>query len=510
MACLLLLINKIHKNKTHFYSYFIAGAKLKTVASQTEGEAANKNDTTKKFPVMHQASLVELTKCKDCHDEIQTSQLVPSLTTSDKPAKTKIETTFGVDNIVAFGDKSKIRPEVKIGLDNFVTYGEKGEVRSKVKSDFKSSLVLKLPEDVEIDGEASDGHASNDGTAKLSMAESLEQTLTTPHSSHLKKLNKNISPSSSLHLGDLRPAETIELIRSQTSVLPNFNQNNTKAGVDSSSSDERGVPEAEEIAKADVKPKVTVSHIESSGITATFNMADSNLQNSSSEAPKVENFPLKSESVNGKSPELMEISQTFDDDKTNEQFLSQSLNRISFQPKSEVKEDHRNSFPPDTLPSSNLMPRTQPFHKFEKPKEKQRSPHQHAVAKFVARRRTGSPHISRQSLIPVSNVADFPKTMSSPALSHLSAADQTKGDYGRQYSDDSLCKTDNILLSQGRLYPEKSVHINVGLKDVDRDLKIHRDDQEEGFERSHTEETWRLSPKPNRKIIKGKRYSEKM
>ena len=122
--------------------------------------------------------------------------------------------------------------------------------------------------------------------------------------------------------------------------------------------------------------------------------------------------------------EMMNLSEHVDDDK-NDEFLCQSLNRFSFHPKPEVSDDHRKSFPPDPCQSRKFSFQLPFMRKSGKPKAKV-SPHRDAVAQFVARRRTGSPHIPKtsssgnlQKKTCRESVNDLPKPSSSPALSEM-------------------------------------------------------------------------------------------
>lgn len=494
------------------------GSKMRTVASQTEVEVALKNNTTTESSIIHlQADRDSMLKTagltdsaatyRDSHEKIETDKFAQGPTSADKVVKAKYETTFGVDNVVVFGDKTDVTP--------------------KIKSDIRSSSALKLPQDVETDGGlASDTDVSDDGSAKTLLTEILEHRLTKPDST--QKTNKNLSPSSSVYGAEFLPKETIELIRSQTSALPNLNpehqinvtdgehhkvsvvtsatdkradvtvQNNKEPAIHSTNRvSERGVPVDEEFAKTGAKPKVIVSHVKNSNDQLQNKISPWSKELMKDKAPKQESYQKNSESVE---PQLMEIS--FDDDNNDDQFLTQSLNRISFQPKLAAKEDHRNSFPPDTLPNSNLIPRSQPFHKFEKPKGKQRSPHQDAVAKFVARRRTGSPRIPKTvSSQNLQTSVEFPKTLSSPALSQLSVANKTSGELRGEHSIDHLSKNDRgtDLIGQGHLYSEKS--------DDDVQIKSAGDTQNELNEDNVSEGAQKLSPHSasSRKILKGRR-----
>ena len=124
--------------------------------------------------------------------------------------------------------------------------------------------------------------------------------------------------------------------------------------------------------------------------------------------------------------EMINLSDPDDgNDKNDDEFLCQSLNRFSFHPKPEVSDDHRKSFPPDPCQSRKFSFQLPFMRKSEKPKAKI-SPHRDAVAQFVARRRTGSPHITKtsssgnlQKKACREPVNDLPKPSSSPALSEM-------------------------------------------------------------------------------------------
>ena len=377
----------------------------------------------------------------------------------------------------------------------------------------------------------------------------------------MKKVNKNLSPASSVHGDEFHSEETLEVIKSQKSLSPNSNPeicisgahnavhgtpvvtssmdkvpgtalspNNCldfasmkkkESATDSVNSSKLSVVDrvkeflrhnesnkAEDFVNTGARPKTSVSQRKT-----TTNENSLSIKGSLKVTKKETNI----DNTCGKEPQAMDISYPFDeaDDENDEQFLSQSLNRITF---SQKHEDHRNSFPPDTLPARKLTLKGQFIHQFEKPKSKQRSPHRDAVAEFVARRRTGSPCISKtsssQNLQTTKNEtsAKLPKPSSSPALSELSVAHKSPVEFLGGNSNGHTQKMNgcSVLINQGHLFPDNSVSLRVDLNNDS--IKIGTDDvqnRKKEFNRTERPETYSGQRASNRRIIKGKRSQKK-
>lgn len=452
-------------------------------------------------------------------EQVETNRLSTSSTGTVKAVRNKNETKFGVDHQDFIDGKTKSAP--------------------KRESVFTTAYSLNLPEDVETDGFTNDMKITSTNSANTVhvCAETSEQRFMKQESTNLNKMTINLSPASSTHGVEVRPIETLDLIRSLNPVLPNEskepeekvtdNEGEKRSGFmpatstktntvvpsgndydlhSASSSGENSASVVEQFAKAGTRPKVIINDVKSNN-NKPPNKDSSGTKDLMKDTSLLQETNRKnSEDIES---ELMDVSF---DDYNDTDFLAQSLDRVSFQAKSEGKADHRNSFPPDTLPSNNrLTPRSQPFHKFEKPKPKQRSPHQAAVAKFVERRRTASPNIRKTaSSQNFSTPVEFPKTLSSPALTEFSAAKETSSELNGKKSSRLLTKNDKgaVLIKQGHLYPEKPVSVEVSLGGGDEKINSNAESQNEWNENI---EAQKHSPQNllGRKILKVRRSAEK-
>ena len=196
--------------------------------------------------------------------------------------------------------------------------------------------------------------------------------------------------------------------------------------------------------------------------------------------------------------EMMKFSEHADDDKNDDEFLCQSLNRFSFHPKPEASDDHRKSFPPDPCQSRKFSFQMPFMRKSGKPKAKI-SPHRDAVAQFVARRRTGSPHIPKtsssgnlQKIACREPVNDLPKPSSSPALSEMDEIHRRRVHVIHRTPVQFLGSNTN-----GYLFSEKHSPTNL-------DLKSGSSTTDE--EKNSSEGLYKAT---GRKIIRGKRFGVK-
>lgn len=306
-----------------------------------------------------------------------------------------------------------------------------------------------------MDGLSSDSECFSHDESLVKVFTADREELPTPNLAGKKKENKNLSPSSAGHIEEL---STRELGSSdgvnrmqQEAQIDTESKTKTKAYLDKvqDSKDstihhdintdggnpknevDRTVSSSGTAPNTGARPKVTITTT-----TGTDNSKDpqtNDVLKPNNRVPKSDTLKLNDKI------EPMEVAYSFDydeNDKNDEQFLSQSLNKISFNTRKEAREEQRKSFPPDPQVARPILkPRAPVTQRFQKPK--QRSPHQDAVAKFVARRRTSSPHIpktvSSQNLQATSNKIEFPKTLSSPALTEMSV----KG--GHNGEDKQVC-----------------------------------------------------------------------
>ena len=422
---------------------------MKSISTQTGGELAATDPVSQESPPANIKSCPNIKPdgAKDCTSEnSQRAQSSVSPSVTDIQAKAKMETTFGVNNDVTFDEKSGVKP--------------------KVRSEPKESPSVKCPENVEQDSE---NLCHKESLVKVFTAE--KDDLSPPDNRNKKKENKNLSPSAKCPIKKSSPRSGMNRQQQETQIDAG-NKNSTKictstVRVDRDSRSEKapkdntdlsinntevvqditedidghlknGIDNAAVSKRAGPKTGARPKHTMTTKL-GTDNCKDSESNNvceSGNTKPKSDMVKMIDKA------EPMEVAYSFDydeNDRNDDQFLSQSLNKISFNTKKESREELRKSFPPDPqVARPALKPRTEVTQRLQK--SKQRSPHQDAVAKFVARRRTGSPHIpktvSSQNLQMVLNKVEFPKTLSSPALSEISA----KGDCNSMVSNGFLSR----------------------------------------------------------------------
>ena len=348
----------------------------------------------------------------------------------------------------------KAKKETTFGVNNDVTPDDKSVVKPKVKSEPKISTSLKSSSNDEMT------HYENlcqkESMIKVFTAE--KDVLSTPDTRNKKKENKKLSPSerfalkksSSRGITVKKEKDTrtdIEKVKSakmeadwygeinsenepsdadicskKAEVAQNIKEDiseHSQNGIDSSADSVRAGPKTGARPKCNTTTKQETNNTNGSGT--------SNINESGNTKPKSDKVKLIEKS------EPMEVAYSFDYDENDvedDKFLSQSLNKLSFNTKKEDREEMRKSFPPDPQVGRPVVkPKAQVTQRLQKPK--QRSPHQDAVAKFVARRKTGSPHIpktvSSQSLQTMPHNVEFPKTLSSPVLSELSVKGDSNG-----------------------------------------------------------------------------------
>lgn len=437
---------------------------MKTVSTQTGEEVVTKEPSAKELLIQKMADTIPKLKTDTASgtslfkNKVESKEKDKNIRGSSKNTlltQSKLETTFGVGNVVIFGDKK--RPKIKLNV---------------------KQPEVKLPETVETDGLNSDTDTSIDESVKNFTAEIEEHKPANLDTSHFKNINENLSLSAAenhrtelIEVAKLRTLETDHQMQQKNLISSKDRSSgmltpvavsgvkNTDHSLPTNGSSQPSankildvtVQRSKAYAQGNDETTFTVAVLSDTGVKPKVlkNSLSSQQSNNSlkSDGPTPGAGVLKNEEKTEPMECTYSSNDDDDNDKKDEQFLSQSLNRISFNQKKEARDDHRNSFPPDTVASRLILkPRAQTVRKCVKPK--QRSPHQDAVAKFVARRRTSSPHIqktvSSQSLRTIwgnESSPEFQKTLSSPAFSELVIGDTSKCQYtGEVAKDCPTCK----------------------------------------------------------------------